>query len=48
MASILFDLYIRRLKDKVKNRLVDDFVKALELLSSPELVFKVHVSIVQY
>ncbi len=29
------------LKDKLQNHLVDDFVEALELLNSPELVCKV-------
>ena len=33
--------YTYRLEELLKNELVDDFVHALELLSSPELIFKV-------
>ena len=32
---------VRRLGSLLKSDLVDDFVRSLELLSSPELIFKV-------
>ena len=39
------NVYVCRLKQKLENGLVNDFVIALELLSSPELVWKVSLHV---
>ena len=47
LLSLDFLILVFRLNSLLRSDLVDDFVAALELLSSPELIFKVRTNVIE-